>query len=115
MRFAVAVGLVLAVVAAGASSAAREQATLRIVRLAPLTVRGAGFDANERVQVVATTGRGRSRIAVKSGAGGGFTARFSPFLAVEPCHGALVVTATAADGTRATVKRPCRPGDPQTP
>jgi hypothetical protein len=106
----------LAFLAAGAASAAQDQAGLRIAKVTPLTIAGSGFPAGSRVRVAAATaGKVRARITVPATAAGSFVARFSPLLAVEPCRGALVVTATASSGERAAAKRPCRPGDAQTP
>jgi hypothetical protein len=88
---------------------------VRIAGTAPLTVIGTGYKPGTRVEVTASTGRARRTVSVRAGSAGGFRVRFSVLFAVEPCHGTLVITAKGADGETASVKRPCRPGDPQTP
>jgi hypothetical protein len=88
---------------------------VRIAGIAPLTVIGTGYEPGSRVEVTARTGRARRTVSVRAGSAGGFRVRFSVLFAVEPCHGTLVITAKSAGGDTASVKRPCRPGDPQTP
>jgi hypothetical protein len=68
-----AVLLLLAVVASAA--AASSSPSLRLVDRAPVTVRGSGFAAGERVTVVLSSVTRVSR-AVHAGAGGGFVVRF---------------------------------------
>lgn len=100
-----------AVLAATHGSAPR----IRIATTAPLTIVGTGYAAHARVTVVARTDRARRSVSVRTGAAGGFRARFSVLFAVDPCHGSLVVTARGSNGEAATVKRPCRTGDPAVP
>lgn len=115
MRVVVVTALALGLALVAGANAAQQQASIRIVRVAPLTVRGEGFDAGQRVRLVATTGRARDRAVARATGTGTFTARFSMLFAVEPCHGTLVVAVTNPAGVRATTKRPCRPADPQLP
>jgi hypothetical protein len=110
----------LALGAAGTGSAAAPAATaasgavpkLRLVDLTPLTLRGSGFRAQERVRLTLAFRRVRTARTIRSGRAGGFTVRFRTLLALDPCRGTVVVTAVgAASGLRATWKRRCRPPD----
>ena len=66
-----------AALAAGAAPAETTRtATLRIVDRTPVTVRGAGFRAGERVSVVLRAKRRYVR-TVRAGAGGSFVMRFA--------------------------------------
>lgn len=85
---------------------------MHLVKIAPLTIAGDGFPVGAKVRVVATTRRARVVVTVTAGKTGAFSARFSPFFAVEPCHGFLVVSAAAVGGVHAQIKRTCRPADP---
>src|SRR4051812_39057284 len=65
--------------AAGAAATGGSEPKLTIVRAAPLTVRGTGFAAAERVRL---TIRGTTRTVVRSvrvGTSGAFTVRFAAF------------------------------------
>lgn len=88
---------------------------LRIVKLAPTTVRGSGFQAGERVRVTLSTARAQSVRAGRASPVGNFTVAFPLRIAIEPCHGTLVIVAQGSLGSRAIVRRPCRPGDPLPP
>jgi hypothetical protein len=107
---------VLAVLAslacASAASGAAATPALRVVSVAPLTVRGAGFEARERVRVTLTTRGGAWRRTLSAGARGGFTYRPGALVAVDPCRGTIVVAALGlSSGLRASWKRACRPPD----
>jgi hypothetical protein len=83
--------------------------------LAPLTVVGGGFAARERVAL--TVRRAAKRVAsrrVSATPRGSFRARFTPLLAADVCRGSLVIVASGAAGSRASVSRPCRPPHPPT-
>jgi hypothetical protein len=83
---------------------------LRIVDRTPLTVAGTSFAARERVTLTLRTGRARAITrAARADARGAFRAGFDLLVAVEPCRGALVVTAAGSRGSRATVRHGCRP------
>ena len=103
---ALALTALLALVAAAGAGARDEAVTrtpqLRLLDLAPLTVRGSGFRAGERVKLVATADRLATR-NVQAGARGGFTVRFD--LRAGPCT-AAVVQAFGRAGSRASVDRP---------
>jgi hypothetical protein len=106
--------LAVAVLSWAGAALASTGPKLSIRGLAPLTVAGERFAARERVTVtVRVAGRRVARRAVTAGARGVFRVRFSPFLAVDPCRGSIVVTAAGTAGSRASVRRPCRPPDPQ--
>lgn len=89
-----------------AAPSARPQ--LRIVDMAPLTVRGAHFETGEAVTVTAVArgavarGFARSRRLTRTGTAGGFTVSL-PALEIEGCA-AVVVTAVGASGDHATAK-----------
>jgi hypothetical protein len=84
---------------------------LRLVKLAPLTLRGSSFRGGERVRITLTFRRVRAIRTVHADRSGGFTFRYTTLLALEPCHGSIVVIAVGASGRTATWKRPCRPAD----
>jgi hypothetical protein len=115
MRVFLLVGLALALAIGPATATGGQPVSLRITKIAPLTVRGAGFTPGERVRLVATTGRGMNRTTAVASVRGAFAARFSMLFAVEPCHGTLTVAAIRPGRARVAVTRPCRPGDPQVP
>jgi hypothetical protein len=75
---------------------------LKLVRGAPLTLRGTRFVSGERVRVSASSGRTSTR-RVNANGSGLFVVRF-PF-GYDRCNG-LLVTAVGSDGSRATLKRP---------
>lgn len=109
---ALALALIAAALAAPAAYPAATRApALRLVDTAPVTVRGTGFAGLERV-AVALTRNGRTTVRrTRATRRGSFTVRFG-LLAVEPCRGTLVVRATGARGSRATLRRVCRSARP---
>jgi hypothetical protein len=92
-----------AVVAQVGARPGRPQAKLRLTAIAPVSVRGSGFDARERVRL-----RLRSLAAptatrrVRANRAGSFTASFLA-VAVDRCS-AFSVTAVGRSGRRATVR-----------
>jgi hypothetical protein len=102
-------------VAAGATPNGPKATTapsLRLVTLTPLTLRGTGFRARERVRVTLTIRTRAQRSTLKAGARGAFTYRPATFVVVDPCRGTIVVTAVGISSARkATWKRACRPPD----
>ena len=103
----------LGVCAAQVDAALAVAPTLRLVKLAPLTLRGSHFQAGERVRVTLTFRRIRMVRTLRADAAGRFTYRYVTLLALEPCRSTLVVTAFGtASGLRAAYKRRCRPPDP---
>jgi hypothetical protein len=85
---------------------------LRPVSLAPLSMRGIGFQPRERVRVTLSTRAAVWRTTLRTGAAGGFTYRPGVLIAVDPCRGTIVVTALGlGSGRRATWKHACRPPD----
>jgi hypothetical protein len=92
----------LTVTAAGAPAASGPH--LKLVRAAPLTVRGTGFHVHEHVRVVLREqGRMVAARAI-AGVGGSFTATFAT-ARVSRCSG-FWVGATGDRGSRATMPRP---------
>ena len=107
------VALVLALLAAARMDASP---SLTPSSLTPLALRGTGFAPGEAVRVELVPGRGR-RPAVRSveaNRDGRFRVGFD-LVALEPCRGTVVATATGLRGSRATWKRPCRPPHEQPP
>ena len=108
-----AVLLAAALIAASPSPASRADGpSLTLVRLVPLELRGARFVARERVRVALSVGRVHRSREVRASSTGSFRVRFDPFLAVDVCRGALVVTARGSEGSRAVYRRACRPPHP---
>jgi hypothetical protein len=102
-----------AILVSGGAEASSGDAGVQFVRLAPPTVRGTGFQPDERVVVTLfVSDRPHVRRGRTSGAGV-FTVRFSPFIAVDPCRGALRVVARGSLGTTASLRRACRPPHPR--
>jgi hypothetical protein len=104
--------LLAAVVSAAPTTAAAP--TLRPVSLAPLRMRGAGFQPRERVRVTLTTRANVWRTTLRAGAAGRFIYRPGVLIAFDPCRGTIVVVARGvSSGRRATWKHLCRPPDAQ--
>jgi hypothetical protein len=83
---------------------------LRVLRTAPLTLAGSGFAAREHVRLALRAGRRQPIVRnVQATASGRFRATFGLLVAVEPCEGTLVLTATGSRGSGASWKRECRP------
>jgi len=108
MRWAVVASvLALATVAAAfatAGSAQSRHPQLRLTSTEPVTVRGTGFGARKRVRIVLRAPALGPTKTMTTSSGGSFTATF-PNADVNACAG-FSVTATAADGSHATLKRP---------
>ena len=84
--------------------------SLRLVTLSPLTLRGAGFRAGERVRVTLTVRVLRAGRTLRADALGRFTYRPQTMIVLDPCRGTIVVNAVGgSSGRRATWKRACRP------
>ena len=93
---------------AAAVQAAATRPTLRLVQRAPLTLRGSGFHAGERVRVsVAVEGPKRTR-SLRASSAGAFTVALPVIVAFDPCVSSLIATAVGADGDTATLKYPQR-------
>lgn len=105
---AAAIALVLAGLGAGSTST--RQASLRLVKPAPLQVLGSRFQMRERVRIVATNARFRSTKHVRASRRGTFSVSFD--LTVGRCSGVRVLAVGSA-GSRAMLKRSplpaCRP------
>ena len=93
----------------------REAPALKLVRTAPLELRGTGFRARDRIDIVLSIGELRRVRRVTASADGSFRIRFDPFLALDVCRGNLAVTATGSGGEKAVYRRRCRPPDPALP
>jgi hypothetical protein len=93
-----------------ADQASNGKAALRVASAAPLKIRGLHFRASERVVVKVIAPKGASA-RVRADRTGRFGVSF-PTVTYDRCSGLLVV-ATGARGSRATLKRPqpaCPPG-----
>ena len=101
----------LALLAASASGggSTSPRATLRVAAVAPFSVRGSGFRAQERVQVVAKV-KGRHVKAVLATATGTFRVRFVG-VSAPACTG-YVVRATGNKGSRAYLRHVPECADP---
>lgn len=117
MRRGLALGLVglCAASAAGLGTAAARQPRLAISDPVPLTVRGTGFLARERVTITASVRVTRIRSAVADSAGR-FTVRFAALSVQNGCL-SYFVKAVGERGTRAVLKvrTVCPPPGPTTP
>ena len=85
----------------GRGSTSSSTTTLRVALFAPLSVRGAGFRAKERVRVVVQV-KGRHVKTVLATATGTFLARFGG-VSLPSCTGYLV-RATGSQGRRAYLR-----------
>jgi hypothetical protein len=94
--------LLAASVIAITAEAAYSQASLRLVKPAPLTVRGTNFKRRETVVVTLSAGRRIVRRVVASAAGG-FVVRFR-YSAVGRCS-SFTIQAVGLRGSRAVLKR----------
>jgi hypothetical protein len=108
MRTGLLIALSLGIVAVGAAAAAGEReesakAKLRLVRGAPLTLRGMQFDPHESVRLVVTARR-RITKRLKANEAGSFVVGFRG-LSVNRCQG-FTALAVGASGSRASVTRP---------
>lgn len=88
--------------AAGSESRSRDGARLSIAQGAPLTLRGAGFKANERVRVSVASQGTRSAKRVAADAAGRFVVGFAG-VAYDRCLG-LAASAVGSSGSRAALK-----------
>jgi hypothetical protein len=106
--------LALAPASGAVATAADGKAKLRLLDAAPVTVRGIGFAAGERVSVSVRGLGGMTRKSVTAGPRGGWTATFRN-RAYQPCGG-LIVSALGNRGSRAGLKLPpalCPPPPPE--
>jgi hypothetical protein len=103
VRVAALGAVVAAVVAVAPGYARSDAAALRVVDESPLTVRGLGFKARERVTVTETSAAAIQRRTVTATATGSFVVRFTAVTA-DACRG-FSVRASGNRGTRALVKR----------
>lgn len=88
-----------------AAALAAGRSHVRVTGLAPLVVRGTGFQARERVVVTVRSGTHTLATQTTSTTTGAFTARFDEKLPARVCEG-LAVTAVGARGDRAAWKAP---------
>jgi hypothetical protein len=103
-----AVALAAALVAGASGTTLRSAtATLRLVRTQPLTVRGLGFQAHERVRVTLTVHNDTSVRRAIAGPAGGFRVSFDD-VPVTRCD-AINVVAVGNRGSKAVLKRPPLP------
>jgi hypothetical protein len=100
-----AVGAALAF-AGGTASGAPTKPVLKLVRTAPLTVRGTHFYARERVRVTVDASRRFVR-TVRTSAAGAFTATFdNASLVFDRCGNNWIISARGAGGDAAMLKLP---------
>jgi hypothetical protein len=100
--------IVLVAGALAGTAAAQTKPTLRLLAQSPLTVRGVGFHAKEKVRVtVAVSSVKRVRV-VRTTAAGAFTVEISNVTPYDPCNDTLRVNAAGAIGDTAVLKLPQR-------
>ena len=108
MRTVLATLVLGCIVASSAAATAHARPALRVVDKQPLVVRGAGFGANELVTLRATW-RAKSIVRrIRSGAGGGFTARFTG-TTFDFCAGFTSLRATGARSGTVVIRPTIRP------
>jgi hypothetical protein len=100
---------------AGSSIAAAVPArpSIRIVSMAPLTVRGTHFAARERVRVTFRTSAAAPVVTVRATAAGTFTTAAPAGLTYDRCSTPLFVSAAGTSGDHVVLKVPlrlCPPG-----
>jgi hypothetical protein len=112
MRWTI-LALALAVlVIAAPPSASSAAPSLRLVSQTPLTLRGTGFRSGETVRVTLTVRVLRAARTLRADTLGRFRYRPPLLLALDPCHGTIVVRALGLSSRgQATWKRACRPPD----
>ena len=115
MRLPALLAVAVAAFALTPVAAARGDASLRLLRVAPVQVVAAGFEPGERVVVTLAVGRTRSSRGLVADGSGAFRVTFRTLVATDPCRGSVVVTARGAAGSRASVARQCRPPYPALP
>jgi hypothetical protein len=93
---------------AGGTTASHPRLALDGTR--PLSVRGSGFRAHERVRLVLHRPAGARHRRATAGAGGTFSAAFRG-VAVDRCSG-FWVSASGSEGSRAKLVRRARPQCP---
>lgn len=109
---AIAIGAVIAAAVAlllaglGAGSTSKRHPALHLVKPTPLELVGSGFQARERVRVVAKAARASAAKRVQASRRGTFAVAFS--FGVGHCTG-LTVVAVGSAGSRTTLKRPPLP------
>jgi hypothetical protein len=85
-------------VAAASGSDTSRRASLHVLDMQPLVVRGTGFEPNERVRLMLSVAEGQRWRATKAGAEGRFTMRFDA--SIGGC-GRFSVQAFGSRGSRA--------------
>jgi hypothetical protein len=96
----------IAFLAATAASGAVPKAKVRFLSMQPVTVRGSGFFARERVRLTLTAADTKRIRVVRTSARGAFTATFGLPDGYDRCKDGLRVTAAGARGDRAAAKLP---------
>jgi len=90
------------------TAGAQVKPTLRLLAKSPLTVRGVGFHAKEKVRVTVDVSSVNRVRVVRTTAAGAFTVEISNVLSYDPCNDTLVVKAAGAIGDKAVLKLPQR-------
>jgi hypothetical protein len=94
-----AVALSALVVGVGLGSGAPDNAKVRLMDAAPVTLRGVGFAPSEGVKLTVALGERKAKRSVQATRAGLFTATFSSFR-YNRCSGSLEVRAVGSKGTR---------------
>jgi hypothetical protein len=94
-----AVALSALVVGVGLGSGALQNAKVRLVDAAPVTLRGVDFAPSEGVKLTVTLGERKTKRSVRTTPAGAFTTTF-PSFRYNRCNGSLEVRAVGSKGTR---------------
>lgn len=108
------VALAAGTAAAGAGAGAMQKralptkASLRVTSNAPLTLRGRGFRAKEKVRVVVRISGAKTVSFARTTRAGAFTLQFVGTVPYDPCNADFVATAVGVRGDSAVLKLPQR-------
>jgi hypothetical protein len=87
------------VVGVGLGSGAQENAKVRLLDTAPVTLRGVGFAPSEGVKLTVVLGERKTKRGLRATPAGAFTTAFPSFRYTR-CSGSLEVLAVGSKGTR---------------
>ncbi len=93
-----------ALVAASAAAAPAPRPTLKIVKAAPLTLRGSNFKPVEHVKVTRIVAGAKFVRNVTASSAGAFTVQYARSVVFDRCESTLFVSAVGDKGSRAVAK-----------
>jgi hypothetical protein len=99
--FLAAAAVLVSLLAIGTAQArdAADKPRIRVLDLAPLTLRGVDFDASEQIRLVVRLGDRTVIRKLLATSTGSFTSRY-PTMRYNRCNGSLEVTASGRKGSR---------------